>query len=69
MSYKIGQKTVAQKHIFVDLGNGQVGPKNVDYIVDLCYVPSSEKTIVKQNILQGAVDKGSDAGIIFLNDI
>ena len=32
-------------------------------------MPSSEKTIVKQNVLQGAVDKGNDAGIIFLNDI
>lgn len=65
MSYKIGQKTVAQKHIFVDLGNGQVGPKNVDYIVDLCYVPSSQKPIVKQNVLQGTLAKVSDAGIIF----
>ena len=32
-------------------------------------VPSSEKAIVKQNVLQGAIDKGSHAGIIFLNDI
>ena len=69
MSYKIGQKIVAQKHKFVGLENGPVAPENVGHIVDLCYVPSSEKTIVKQNILQGAVDKGSDAGIIFLNDI
>lgn len=69
MSYKIGQKIVAQKHRFVGLENGPVAPENVGHIVDLCYVPSSEKTIVKQNILQGAVDKGSDAGIIFLNDI
>ena len=69
MSYKIGQKIVAQKHRFVGLENGPVALENVGHIVDLCYVPSSEKTIVKQNILQGAVDKGSDAGIIFLNDI
>lgn len=69
MSYKIGQKIVAQKHRFVGLENGPVAPENVGHIVDLCYVPSSEKTIVKQNILQGAVDKGSDARIIFLNDI
>ena len=69
MAYKIGQNIVAQKHRFVGLENGPVGPENVGHLVDLCYVPSSEKTIVKQNILQGAVDKGSDAGIIFLNDI
>lgn len=69
MSYKIGQKIVDQKHKFVGLENGPVGPENVGYMVDLCYVPSSEKTIVKQNILKGALEKGSDVGIIFLNDI
>ena len=69
MAYKIGQNIVAQKHRFVCLENGPVGPENVGHLVDLCYVPSSEKAIVKQNILQGALDKGSDAGIIFLNDI
>lgn len=68
MSYKIGQKIVARKDRFVGLENGPVGPENVGHIVDLCYVPSSEKAIVKQNVLQGALDKGSDAGIIFLND-
>jgi hypothetical protein len=69
MAYKIGQNIVAQKHRFVGLDNGPLGPENVGHIVDLCYVPSSEKAIVKQNVLQGAVDKGSDAGIIFLNGI
>lgn len=69
MSYRIGQKIVAQKQRFVGLENGPLGPENVGHIVDLCYVPSSEKAIVKQNVLQGALDKGSDAGIIFLNDI
>ena len=69
MAYKIGQKIVAQKHRFVGLENGPVSSENVGHIVDLCYVPSSEKAIVKQNVLQGAVDKGSDAGIVFLNDI
>ena len=68
MSYRIGQKIVAQKQRFVGLENGPLGPENVGHIVDLCYVPSSEKAIVKQNVLQGALDKGSDAGIIFLND-
>jgi hypothetical protein len=32
-------------------------------------VPGNEKAIVRQTILQGARDKGSDAGIVFLNDI
>ena len=68
MSYKIGQKIVAQKHRFVGLENGPLGPENVGHIVDLCYVPSSEKAIVKQNVLQGALAKGHDARIIFLND-
>ena len=69
MSYKIGQKIVDQKHRFVGLENGPVSSENVGHIVDLCYLPSSEKAIVKQNVLQGARDKGSDAGIVFLNDI
>nr|QYB19239.1 hypothetical protein [Climaconeis cf. scalaris]QYB19338.1 hypothetical protein [Climaconeis cf. scalaris] len=69
MSYKIGQKIVAQKHKFVGLENGPVGPENVGHIVDLCYVPSSKKAIVKQNVLQEPLDKSSDAGLIFLNDI
>lgn len=47
MAYKIGQNIVAQKHKFVGLENGPVGAENVGHIVDLCYVPSSEKTIVK----------------------
>lgn len=69
MAYKIGQNIVNQKHRFVGLENGPVSSENVGHIVDLCYVPSSEKAIVKQKVLQGAVEKGSDAGIVFLNDI
>jgi len=64
MSYRIGQKIVAQKQRFVGLENGPRGPESVGHIVVL----SSEKAIVKQNILQGALDKGSNTGIIFLND-
>ena len=45
MSYGFGQKIVAQKHRFVGLENSPVGPENVSHIVDLCYVPSSEKAI------------------------
>ena len=69
MSYKIGQNIVAQKDRFVGLENGPVSSENVGHIVDLCYVPGNEKAIVRQTILQGARDKGSDAGIVFLNDI
>lgn len=69
MSYRIGQNTIAQKQRFVGLENGSLDSENVGYIVDLCYVPPSKKVIVKQNVLQGALDKGSNVGIIFLNDI
>lgn len=50
MAYKMGQKIVQQKHRFVGLENGPVSHQNVGHIVDLCYVPNNEKTIVKQNI-------------------
>lgn len=69
MSYKIGQKIVEQKDRFVGLENGPVSSKNVCHIVDLCYVPNHEKTIVRENILQGAREERSDEGIVFLNDI
>lgn len=68
MAYKIGQNIVDQKHRFVGLENGPASSENVGHIVDLCYVPGNEKSIVRQTILQGARDKGSDAGIIFLNE-
>jgi hypothetical protein len=69
MTYKIGQNIVNQKHRFGGLENAPVSSENVGHIVDLCYVPGNEKAIVRQTILQGARDKGSDAGIVFLNDI
>nr|QYB19051.1 hypothetical protein [Climaconeis cf. scalaris] len=69
MSYNIGENIVIQKNKFVGLKDGPAGPENVGHIVDLCYVPSSEKQIVKQNVLKGAAQKGNDTGIIFLNDI
>jgi hypothetical protein len=68
MAYKIGENIMNQKHRFVGLENGPASSENVGHIVDLCYVPGNEKSIVRQNILQGARDKGSDAGTIFLND-
>lgn len=68
MAYKMGQKIIKQKHRFVGLDDGPVSVENVGHIVDLCYVPNNEKAIVKQNLLKGARDMSSDAGIIFLND-
>ena len=68
MAYQMGKKIVKQKHRFVGLENGPVSPQNVGHIVDLCYVPDNEKAIVQQNLLKGARDQGSDAGITFLND-
>nr|YP_010444277.1 hypothetical protein NQZ09_pgp142 [Fibrocapsa japonica]UTE95164.1 hypothetical protein FjapPt_p082 [Fibrocapsa japonica] len=66
MAYKIGQNIVAYKHRFVGLENAPGSFENVGHIVDLCYVSSSEKAIVKQNVLQVALDKGSDDVIVFL---
>ena len=68
MAYNIGKNIVIQKYKFVGEKDGPDGPDNVAHLVDLCYLPSNEKSIVKQKILQGALDKGSDYGIIFLND-
>lgn len=69
MAYKIEQNIVVQKHRFVGLENVPLSSENVGHIVDLCYVPGNEKSIVRQTILQGARDKGNDDGIVFLNDI
>ena len=69
MAYKIGQNIVNQKHRFIGLENGLVSSENFGHIVDLCYVPGNEKAIVRQTILQGARNKGSDTGIVFLNVI
>jgi len=69
MAYKIGKEIVNQKERFVGLKDGPASAENVGHIVDLCYVPVNEKAIVRQNILEGArSNKGSDAGIIFLNE-
>jgi hypothetical protein len=68
MAYGMVKKIVRQKTRFVGLEDGPVSAENVGHIVDLCYVPKNEKSIVKQNILKGARDTGSDSGIIFLND-
>ena len=47
MSYKMGGKLVDQKNRFCNLKQGPKTSKNVLHIVDLAYVPSHEKDIVK----------------------
>ena len=68
MAYSVGEKIVKQKSRFVGRPNGPQSAKNVLHLVDLSYVPSSEKSIVRKNIIQGALDAGSADGIKFLND-
>jgi len=50
------------------LNDGPVNVKNVGYIVDLCYIPNNEKTIIKQNLLKKVKNISSNAEIILLND-
>ena len=68
MSYDIGQNIVKQKELYISEESGSVSSENVLHIVDMCYVPSTETAIVKNHILKGALDKGSDDGIVFLNE-
>lgn len=70
MSFRLGQKIIKQKHLFVGIENGPVSFQNVGYIVDLVYVPNHEKGIVIENILKGArslLEAAIEIGIIFLN--
>jgi len=69
MEYSIGQKIVDQKHKFVGFEGDPKSAQNVGHIVDLCYLPSSEKAIMKQNVSQGTLYNGSDGKIVFLNDL
>ena len=57
MSYRIGQKIIAQKNKFVGLKNGPLTPNNVDHIVDLCYILSSEKMNVKKMLYKKSETK------------
>ncbi len=43
-----------QKHRLVGIENGPESAKTVYHLVDLYYVPVNEKSIVRENILQGA---------------
>ena len=68
MAQHIGRTVVKQKTTLLGRENGPVKPENVGHIIDLCYVPSHEKAIVKENVLLTAAEKGIDFGIVFLND-
>ena len=59
-----GQK-INQKERFCEFEQGPESSENVFHIIDLAYVPSPEKEIVKEYCLKGA---GSSEGIKFLND-
>ena len=64
MAYDLGEAISDQKKRFCGLEQGPRSKKNVLHIVDLCYVPTDEKQIVKELCLKGA---GSSKGILFLN--
>ena len=57
-----------QKRRFYGLEKGPKTSENVLHIVDLAYVPSHEKEIIKEYCLKGAEDAGGSEGILFLND-
>ena len=59
MASDLGESISNQKKRFSDFDQGSISSRNVLHIVDLCYVPSHEKEIVK-----GA---GSSEGILFIN--
>ena len=68
MAYDMGERIVDQKEKFCGLEQGPKSSENVLYIVDLAYIPSHEKEIVKKYCLKEAKDAGSSDGIQFLND-
>ena len=65
MAYEMGISISDQKKNFCGLEQGLESSENVLHIIDLAYVPSHEKEIVKEYCLKGA---GSSEGIKFLND-
>ena len=68
MAYDMGERIFDQKERFCELEQGPKSSENVLHIVDLAYVSSYEKEIVKEYCLKGAEDAGSSEGIQFLND-
>jgi hypothetical protein len=69
MGYDIGGNLAEQKIRFVGKEGGPLNAENVLHIIDLVYVPSYEKTVVKEQILAGALDFGVSRGIKFINDL
>jgi hypothetical protein len=65
MANNMEESLVKQKERFCGLEQGPESNENVLHIIDLAYVPSHEKEIVKEYCLKGA---GSSEGIKFLND-
>jgi hypothetical protein len=65
MAQNMGRSVMKQKQRFCGLDQGPKSSKNVLHIIDLCYVPSHEKQIVKNFCLKGA---GCSEGILFIND-
>lgn len=65
MANNMGGSIVKQKERFCGLQQGPESSENVLHIIDLAYVSSHEKEIVKEYCLKGA---GSSEGIKFLND-
>ena len=65
MANNMGESIVKQKERFCEFEQGPESSENVLHIIDLAYVPSPEKEIVKEYCLKGA---GSSEGIKFLND-
>ena len=65
MAHNMGKSIRKQKERFCGLEQGPKSSENVLHIVDLAYIPSHEKEIVKEYCLKGA---GSSEGIQFLND-
>ena len=68
MAYRMGKLIVEQKNNFCGKDQGPESSENVLHIVDLAYVPSHEKEIVRENFLKGTKDKGNSKGIIFINN-
>lgn len=61
----MGKSIVKQKERFCGLEQGPESSENILHIIDMAYVPSNEKEIVKEYCLKGA---GSSKGIKFLNE-
>ena len=65
MAKNMRENITKQKERFYEFEEGPENSKNVLHIIDLAYVPSPEKEIVKKYYLKGA---GSSEKIKFLND-